>query len=60
MKGYSMLHLLQNFNVINGNPVDYMHCVLLGVMKKLLKKLLNLLVSVRHVYNNMCTCVLKL
>ena len=36
MKGYSVLHLLEHFDVINGNPVDYMHCVLLGVMKKLL------------------------
>lgn len=36
-----MLHLLRNFDVIDGNPVDYMHCVLLGVMKKLLNLWLN-------------------
>ena len=39
-----MLHLLRNFDVIDGNPVDYMHCVLLGVMKKLL----NLWLSSEH------------
>ena len=36
-----MLHLLRNFDVIDGNPIDYMHCVLLGVMKKLLNLWLN-------------------
>lgn len=44
MKGYSVLHLLRNFDVINGNPVYYMHCVLLGVTKKLL----NLWLSSEH------------
>lgn len=37
VKGYSVLHLLDDFDVIEGNPIDYMHCVLLGVAKKLLK-----------------------
>ncbi len=36
VKGYSVLHILDDFGIIDGNPVDYMHCVLLGVMKKLL------------------------
>ena len=37
VKGYSVLHLLKTFDIIEGNPIDYMHCVLLGVVKKLFK-----------------------
>lgn len=60
VKGYSVLHLLKHFDVIDGNPVDYMHCVLLGVMKKLLGLWLDSryhcfdwLVLYKHIY----TCV---
>ena len=28
------MHSLPNFDIINNNPVDYMHCVLLGVVKQ--------------------------
>jgi len=35
VKGYSPLQLLPSFDVIRCVPVDYMHCVLLGVTKKL-------------------------
>lgn len=35
VKGYSVLHLVKSFDIIDGNPIDYMHCVLLGVVKKL-------------------------
>lgn len=34
--GTSVIEELQYFDMINGVPIDYMHCVLLGVMKKLL------------------------
>ena len=38
VKGLSALHILPTFDVINdGVVVDYMHCVLEGVVKKLLK-----------------------
>lgn len=37
VKGYSVMYILDHFDLINGNPVDYMHCVLLGVMKRLLR-----------------------
>lgn len=33
VKGYSPLHILPSFNVTKCAPVDYMHCVLLGVTK---------------------------
>lgn len=33
MKGRSVLHELTEFDVIDGNPVDYMHCILLGVVR---------------------------
>ena len=38
VKGRSVLHLLRlpEFDVIKGCPVDYMHCVFLGVTRKLL------------------------
>lgn len=35
VKGYSPLHLLPYFDIIRCIPVDYMHCVLLGVVKQL-------------------------
>lgn len=37
MKGPSWLSLVPDYNVIKGNVVDYMHCVLLGVTKMLLR-----------------------
>lgn len=37
VKGSSWLLIISNYNVIEGNVVDYMHCVLLGVTKMLLK-----------------------
>ena len=38
VKGRSVLHSLRlpEFDIIKGCPVDYMHCVLLGVTRKLL------------------------
>lgn len=35
VKGYSPLHMISSFDVILCVPVDYMHGVLLGVVKKL-------------------------
>jgi hypothetical protein len=35
VKGFSPLFALPGFDIIRGVTVDYMHCVLLGVMKKL-------------------------
>lgn len=37
VKGPSWLSVIPNYNVIQGNVIDYMHCVLLGVTKMLLK-----------------------
>ena len=37
VKRFSVLHILRGFDIVNGNPVDYMHCVLLGVVKQLFK-----------------------
>ena len=37
VKGPSWLSVVPDYNVIKGNVVDYMHCVLLGVTKMLLK-----------------------
>ena len=34
--GGSVLHRLTDFDVIDSNPVDYMHCVLLGVVGMLI------------------------
>ena len=34
VKGKSVLHSLPDFDMIDGNPIDYMHCVLLGVIKQ--------------------------
>lgn len=36
MKGLSALHILPSFDIVNGTTIDYMHCVLEGVVKKLL------------------------
>ena len=36
VKGRSVLTTLVDFDVINNNPVDYMHCVLLGVVRTFL------------------------
>lgn len=33
VKGKSILLKLPEFNIINNNPIDYMHCVLLGVVR---------------------------
>lgn len=33
LKGRSLLHGLTDFDIIDGDPVDYMHCVLLGVVR---------------------------
>ena len=37
VKGPSWLSVIPNYDVIQGNVIDYMHCVLLGVTKMLLK-----------------------
>ena len=37
VKGPSWLCTVPNYNLIGGNVVDYMHCVLLGITKMLLK-----------------------
>jgi len=36
IKGLSALNILPSFDVINGVVIDYMHCVLEGVVNKLL------------------------
>ena len=36
VKGPSWLRKLTNYDIIDGTAIDYMHCVLLGVMKQLL------------------------
>lgn len=35
VRGKSVLHTLPDFDIINNDPVDYMHCVLLGVVRTL-------------------------
>ena len=35
VKGPSWLSTILNYNIIQGNVIDYMHCVLLGVTKML-------------------------
>ena len=35
VKGYSSLHAIPSFDLIRCIPVDYMHCVLLAVGKKM-------------------------
>ena len=37
IKGPSWLSMVPDYNILEGNAVDYMHCVLLGVTKMLLK-----------------------
>ena len=37
IKGPCWLSALNNFDIINGIGVDYMHCVLVGVVKTLMK-----------------------
>ena len=37
VKGFSPLHLIPSFDTITSVPVDYMHCVLLGVAKMMTK-----------------------
>ena len=37
IKGPTWLSVIPNYSVINGNFVDYMHCVLSGITKMLLK-----------------------
>ena len=37
VKRYSPLHLLPSFDIIKCVPVDYMHCVLIGVVKNMAK-----------------------
>ena len=31
-----MLFSLPDFDIVNNNPIDYMHCVLLGVVRTLI------------------------
>ncbi|KAJ8019348.1 hypothetical protein HOLleu_42111 [Holothuria leucospilota] len=37
IKGHSWLIYVPHFNIINGMAVDYMHCVFLGIVRKLLR-----------------------
>ena len=37
IRGPSWLARLKYFDIINGNGIEYMHCVLLGVVKTLMK-----------------------
>ena len=36
VKGKSVLQIIPSFDVVKSVPVDYMHCVLLGLVRKLL------------------------
>ena len=36
VKGLSALHILPSYDIVNGTVIDYMHCVLEGVGKKLM------------------------
>ena len=36
VKGPSWLRKLMNYDIIDGTAIDYMHCVLLGIMRQLL------------------------
>ena len=38
VKGLSALHILPSFDIVNGAPIDYMHCVLEGIGKRLCSK----------------------
>ena len=33
IKGKYVLFTLPKFDIVNNNPVDYMHCILLGVVR---------------------------
>ena len=35
VKGLSPLHILPSFNIVDNVVIDYMHCVLEGVVKKM-------------------------
>ena len=35
--GYSCIEGIENFDIVKGFPIDYMHLICLGIMKKLLK-----------------------
>ena len=35
VKGISPLHILPSFNIVDGAVIDYMHCLLEGIGKKL-------------------------
>lgn len=35
VKGLTALHILPTFDVVNGMVIDYMHCILEGIGKKL-------------------------
>ena len=37
VKGPSWFSMVSNYNILEGNTMDYMQCVLLGVTKMLLK-----------------------
>ena len=37
VKGLSLLFRLRNFDVIRGTAIDYMHCDLLGIVKKIME-----------------------
>ena len=36
IKGLHWLHFLPNFDIVRGVAVDYMHCIMLGIMKMML------------------------
>ena len=55
VKGYSPLHLLPSFDVIKGVPVDYMHCVLIGVVKNMAKLWFNSTNHRKEWYMILCT-----
>ena len=42
VKGPTWLSVIPNYSVINGNVVDYMHCVLSGVNKNVAQTLVQL------------------
>ena len=36
VKGLSALYILPSYDIVNGTTIDYMHCVLEGVVKKMI------------------------
>ena len=50
VKGKSVLKILPNFDVVKKVQVDYMHCVLLGLVRKLLSLWFDRRVQVRYGY----------